>query len=84
MTNIRAKVTPTSGTALKAKVTPNNDFLVTNYAVNTANIRIRDIFDVDPAELTDGSVLLYDGVREVWETTPLMNNQNTIINGGNF
>lgn len=84
MTNIRAKVTPTSGTALKAKVTPSNEFLVTNYSVNAGNIKLGDIFDVDISNVSDGAVILYNGNREVWEATPLMNNQNTIINGGNF
>lgn len=71
-------------TIIRAKVTPSKEFLVTNYSVNAGNISLGDIFDVDISNVSDGAVILYNGIREVWEATPLMNNQNTIIDGGNF
>ena len=84
MTNIRAKITPDDGTGIKARVTATNDFLVTNYVVNIGNIVLGDIFDVDTSSVSDGAVILYNGNRQAWEATTLMDNENTMINGGNF
>ena len=69
---------------IKAKVTPQNKVLVTNYQVNASTIKIGDLFDVDSSGQEDGAVLLYNGTREQWEATTRMDNINTIINGGNF
>ena len=67
---------------IKAKVTPQNKILVTNYALNASTLRIGDVFDVDASAATDGSILVYDGTS--WVAKNNLDNQNTIINGGNF
>jgi hypothetical protein len=69
---------------IKAKLTPNQNLMVTNYQLNAATIRLGDLFDVDATNSSDGSVILYNGTTEKWEATTQMDNINTIINGGNF
>jgi hypothetical protein len=69
---------------IKARITPNQNFLVTNYQINTATIRLGDLFDVDASGTTDGAVILYNGTTSKWVATTQMDNINTIINGGNF
>jgi hypothetical protein len=69
---------------IKARITPNQNFLVTNYQINTATIRLGDLFDVDGSGTTDGAVILYNGTTSKWVATTQMDNINTIINGGNF
>lgn len=69
---------------IKARITPNQNFLVTNYQINASTIRIGDLFDVDSSGQTDGAVLLYNGTASKWVATTRMDNINTIINGGNF
>ena len=69
---------------IKARITPNQNLLVTNYQINTATIRLGDLFDVDASGTTDGAVILYNGTTSKWVATTQMDNINTIINGGNF
>jgi hypothetical protein len=69
---------------IKAKVTPQNKVLVTNYQVNASTIKLGDMFNVDASGEEDGAVLLYNGTRAQWEATTQMDNINTVINGGNF
>ena len=67
-----------------ARVTPQNRVLVTNYQINSSNIRITDLFDVDATAVSDGAFLVYSANTENWVTTVNLDNINTIINGGNF
>ena len=69
---------------IKAKVTPQNKLLVTNYQINASTIRVGDLFNVDSSGEEDGAVLLYNGTTNKWEATRFMDNINTTINGGNF
>jgi|TARA_B110000503_G_C7147540_1_gene413657 hypothetical protein len=69
---------------IKARITPNQNLLVTNYQINAATIRLGDLFDVDGSGTTDGAVILYNGTTSKWVATTQMDNINTIINGGNF
>jgi hypothetical protein len=69
---------------IKAKLTPNQNFMVTNYQINAASIRLGDLFDVDATNQKDGSVIMYDSTAAKWQSTTEMDNINTIINGGNF
>jgi hypothetical protein len=32
---------------IKARITPNQNFLVTNYQINASTIRLGDLFDID-------------------------------------
>lgn len=83
MADIKASIT-TPQSKIKAKITPQNKLLVTNYQINASNIKVADLFDVDPSGQEDGAVLLYNGGTEKWEATRFMDNINTIINGGNY
>lgn len=69
---------------IKAKVTPQNRLLVTNYQLNASTIKMGDLFDVNSSGQVDGAVLIYNGTTAQWEATRFMDNINTIINGGNF
>lgn len=84
MSNIKAKITPQSDLLVKAKLTPQNKLLVTNYQINTSNIKMDDLLDVDTSQQEDGAVLLYNGGTERWVATRRMENENTIINGGHY
>ncbi len=69
---------------IKAKLTPQQNFLVTNYQINAATIRLGDLFDVDGSGQTDGAMIIYNGTSTKWEASTELDNINTIINGGNF
>lgn len=69
---------------IKAKVTPQNKLLVTNYQINASTIKLGDLFDVDGTGQEDGAIILYNGTDNKWEATTQMDNINTVINGGNF
>jgi hypothetical protein len=69
---------------IKAKITPQNRVLVTNYALNASTLRLGDVFDVDTSGASDGAFLVYNGDSEAWVATENLDNQNTIINGGSY
>jgi hypothetical protein len=69
---------------IKARITPNQNFFVTNYQINASTIRLGDLFDVGASGQTDGAVLLFNGTASKWVATTQMYNINTIINGGNL
>ena len=69
---------------IKAKLTPNQNILVTNYQINAATIRLGDLFNVDATGETDGAVIIYNATTSKWTATTQVDNINTTINGGNF
>ena len=69
---------------IKAKLTPTQNLMVTNYQLNAATLRLGDLFDVDISSNSDGAVILYNSTSAKWEATTEMDNINTIINRGNF
>ena len=69
---------------IKAKLTPNQNLLVTNYQINAASIRLGDLFNVDATGETDGAVIVYNATTSKWTATTQVDNINTTINGGNF
>lgn len=81
--SISAKVQNNSS-SVKAKVTPQDKLLVTNYAINASAIRIGDLFDVSATNPVDGSMLIYNGTAQNWEATIRLDNNNQIISGGNY
>ena len=80
---IKAVVTQ-NGDLIKAKATPQKNLLVTNYRLNVSDISFGDLQDVNTDAATDGSLLTYNGNTSQWEAKTEINNNNTIINGGNF
>ena len=82
MTTIKAKVTQSGLT--KAKVTPQQEVLVTNYRVNASNISLSDLVDVAAAGVIDGALLAYNGDSGTWEAKRIIENPNTEFNGGHF
>jgi len=81
--SITAKVTP-QGHNIKGRVNVQNQLQVTEYRVNTNNIRLGDILDVDTSNAADGGVLIYNGNTSTFETTTIIENENTQVNGGHY
>lgn len=82
MTTIKAKVT--QGRLTKAKVTPQQEVLVTAYRVNSSNVSLSDLVDVAVTGALDGALLVYNGDSETWEAKTILENPNTEVNGGHF
>lgn len=82
MTNIKATVTQNGKTL--AKVTPQQNILVTNYQVNTSNITLDDLLDVQVGNQQDGAILSYDASSQTWKALTVIENPNTEVNGGFF
>jgi hypothetical protein len=83
MANITAKVTP-QGNTLKSRVNPQQKLQVTEYRVDTSNLRLGDLFDVNTSGATDGAVLVYSGNTVSFEATTEIKNPNTQVNGGHY
>lgn len=65
----------------------NNTNLSSNVRLGSG--RLQDLNDLDSSNLSDGSVILYDGTTNQFKTTNTVetndpNTGNLIINGGNF
>lgn len=69
---------------IKAKLTPQQNFQVTEYKVNTTNFRLGDLFDVDTSTASDGAVLVFNGNTVNFEATTEIKNENTQVNGGHY
>jgi hypothetical protein len=83
MSDITAKVTP-QGHNIKSRVNVQQNFQVTEYKVNTSNIRLGDLFDVDASTASDGAVLVFNGNTVNFEATTEIKNENTQVNGGHY
>ncbi len=82
MTTIKATVTQNGKTL--AKVTPQQNILVTNYQVSTSSITLDDLVDVQTGNLQDGALLTYDATTQTWKALSVIENPNTEVNGGFF
>lgn len=82
MSNIKATVTQNGKTF--AKVTPQQNILVTNYQVSTSTITLDDLVDVQIGNNQDGALLVYDATNQIWRAQTVIENPNTEINGGFF
>ena len=78
------KAVVTQGTTTTAKVTPQQNILVTNYQVSTSTITLDDLSDVVVGNLQDGALLTYDQTSQSWRAQTVIENPNTEINGGFF
>ena len=74
----------TQGIQTTAKVTPQQNILVTNYQVSTTNITLDDLVDVVVGNLQDGAILIYDQTTQSWRARTSIENPNTEVNGGFF
>jgi len=80
--SITATVTPSGKTT--AKVTPQQNILVTNYQISTSNITLNDLVDVEVGNLQDGALLSYNVNTQSWRAITVIENPNTEVNGGFF
>ena len=78
------KATVVQGIQTSAKVTPQQNILVTNYQVSTSNITVGDLTDVVVGNLQDGALLIYDANNQIWRAQTDIENPNTEVNGGFF
>lgn len=78
------KVVVNQGTQTNAKVTPQQNILVTNYQVSTSNIQLDDLTDVALGNLQDGALLIYEYATQTWRAKTSIDNPNTEVNGGFF
>jgi len=78
------KAVVTQGIQTTAKVTPQQNILVTNYQVSTSNINLDDLADVVVGNLQDGALLIYDATTQAWRARTSIENPNTEVNGGFF
>jgi hypothetical protein len=63
------------------------DILIYNSAAQTWNnhqLTTSKVLDIDNTNKTDGALLMYDGTTSKYKATTTLDNQNTIISGGNF
>jgi hypothetical protein len=81
--SIKAVVTQ-NGDLVKAKMTPQKNLLVTNYRIDVNNIALGDLTNIDTSAASDGALLMYNGNTSQWEAKTELDNNNTIVNGGNF
>lgn len=80
--SIKATVTQNGKTT--AKVTPQQNILVTNYQVSTSSITLDDLVDVEVGNLQDGALLTYVAATQSWKALSVIENPNTEVNGGFF
>lgn len=80
--NIIAKIQ--NNPLLNAKITPQENILVTNYQVSTSNITLDDLIDVNVGNLQDGAILSYSANTQTWRALTVIENPNTEVNGGFF
>lgn len=80
--SITGKVTTRNN--IKGRVTPSKEVQVTSFKLDPATIQLADLMDVDPTELGDGAMLVYDESTGKWKMDPEVKNAKTIINGGHF
>ena len=74
----------TNSGVIKGRLVTNKEIQVSRFGVNVQEINLRQLADVDASTVTDGSVLIYNGVRNVFETKTDIENPNTKIIGGSF
>lgn len=74
----------TQGIQTTAKVTPQQNILVTNYQVSTTNITLNDLVNVVIENPQDGSLLIYEYSTQTWRAKNSIDNANTEVNGGFF
>lgn len=78
------KAVVNQGIQTTAKVTPQQNILVTNYQVSTSNIQLDDLNDVAVGNLQDGSLLIYEESTQSWRARTSIDNASTEVNGGFF
>lgn len=78
------KATVVQGIQTSAKVTPQQNILVTNYQVSTSNFSVGDLADVVEGNLQDGSLLIYEQSTQTWRARTSIDNANIEVNGGFF
>ena len=69
-------------TVLKGALKPSGSMRVKT--LNLSSGRFLEMTDVDPVDLNDGAVVIYNAVREKFEIRRDMQNPNTKIIGGTY
>lgn len=69
---------------IKARITPQQNFQVTEYKLSAGSLRLGDLFDVNTSAASDGAVLVFNGNTVNFEATTEIKNENTQVNGGHY
>lgn len=70
--------------AISATVITNDTIQVTKFTTDYSGLNLEDLQNVDRTLLSDGAIVSYNMTRQMWEANPIINNVNTIIDGGHF
>lgn len=73
----------TTSTTLKGSLRPDTGLNARSLAVGTAG-KFLELTDIDPVDLNDGAVVIYNESKEKFEIKREMDNPNTKIIGGTF
>lgn len=76
------KATVTQNGLTTAKVTPQQNVLVTNYRVNSNSLNLEDLSNIAATSPLDGAMLVYNAATQVWEARSVIDSPNTELNGG--
>ena len=80
--SIKAKVRNTG--KLKGKAQSQNEIVATTVKIQSGNIRLDDLADINAAGKTDGAILIYDGINGEFKVTTQVENENLNITGGTY
>ena len=81
MTRIRASVN-SARNSVQGLVNPQKKIQVTQYKVDAENILFSDINGVDVDSASDGALLVYNSQSGNFEAKTIIDNANTVLNGG--
>ena len=70
--------------AIKATVNQKNRIKASTVTLNKGDISLGDLNDVNDVDLTDGAMMIYNGATGKYDITPKIENENLVINGGNY
>ena len=81
MTRIKASVNSTRN-SVQGLVNPQKKIQVTQYKVDLSNLSISDLGGIDTSAASDGALLVYNAQSENFEAKTIIDNTNTVLNGG--
>ena len=69
-------------TRIRASVNPQKRIQVTQYKVDLNNLSISDLGGIDASAASDGALLVYNSQSGNFEAKTIIDNANTVLNGG--
>ena len=81
MADIKASIN-SSRNSIQGRLNPQHKIQVTQYQIDTNDLKLSDIGGLDIGSATDGALLVYNGDTEIFEAKTEIDNTNTVLNGG--